>query len=83
MKQQRLPPSKGGSLLLWLSSKALVGYSSITTMQKYYLQVDNYHRAKAAAMIESLVSGANGFENTGARMTAEGSFTQKIGRGQS
>ena len=64
-------------------TKELAGHSSIVTTQKYYLQVDEYHRAKAAAVIESLVSDANGFEKNDAGMTPEGSFTQKSSKVQS
>jgi integrase len=38
-------------------TKELAGHSSITTTQKFYLQVDEYHRAKAAQIVENLVSG--------------------------
>ena|GEM_PF-3683131 len=39
-------------------TKELAGHSSIVTTQKYYLKVDEYHRAKAAAVIDSLLSRA-------------------------
>lgn len=64
-------------------TKELAGHSSIVTTQKYYLQVDEYHRAKAAAVIESLISGGKEFDKTDARVTPEGSFYQKSSRGQS
>jgi site-specific recombinase XerD len=34
----------------------LAGHSSITTTQIFYLQVDEYHRPKAAEVVENLVS---------------------------
>jgi integrase len=36
-------------------TKELAGHSSIATTQKYYLQVDEYHRQKAAAVIDNLL----------------------------
>ena len=39
-------------------TKELAGHSSIATTQKFYLQVDEYHRAKAAEVVENLVSGS-------------------------
>lgn len=40
-------------------TKELAGHSSISTTQKYYLQVDEYHRAKAAAVIDALVTNSS------------------------
>jgi integrase len=54
-------------------TKELAGHSSIETTQKYYLQVDEYHRVKAAAVIEALVTDCRiepeKFEMNDARMT--------------
>ena len=36
-------------------TKELAGHSNIATTQKYYCQVDPYHRAKAAEVIEKLL----------------------------
>jgi len=40
-------------------TKELMGHSSIATTQKFYNQVDDDHRAKAAAVIDMLVSGTD------------------------
>lgn len=53
-------------------TKELVGHASISTTMEYYTQVDGDHRAKAAAVINSLVSDCleeNTAEMTDARMT--------------
>jgi len=58
-------------------TKELAGHSSIATTQKYYLQVDEYHRAKAAAVIDSLPSEAEAkLDKTDARLTSGGYFRQ-------
>lgn len=53
-------------------TKELAGHASISTTMEYYAQVDEDHRIKAAAVIESLVSGdmeEGTAEMTDARMT--------------
>ncbi|MHC4192315.1 MAG: tyrosine-type recombinase/integrase [Planctomycetota bacterium] len=39
--------------------KELMGHSSISTIQKFYNQVDDDHRAKTAAVVDLLVSGSD------------------------
>ena len=60
--------------------KELMGHSSIATTQKFYNQVDDNHRAKAAAVIDMLVSGTDA-ENekqykTDARLTPSSNFSE-------
>jgi integrase len=47
-------------------TKELMGHSSIATTQKFYSQVDDDHRAKAAAVINDLVSDI-GDEDSGVK----------------
>ena len=61
-------------------TKELAGHSSISTTQKYYLQVDEYHRAKAAAVIDTLLAKANKNEEK-AEITDAG-MTPTINKGQ-
>jgi integrase len=58
-------------------TKELAGHSSIATTQRYYLQVDEYHRAKAAAVIDSLIANGRNLQMTDARLTPDGNFTKK------
>lgn len=54
-------------------TKELMGHSNIATTMKYYAQVDEDHRVKAAAVIDRLVSKGNAAESstseTDAKMT--------------
>ncbi|MFC1781013.1 tyrosine-type recombinase/integrase [Planctomycetota bacterium] len=54
-------------------TKELMGHSNIATTMKYYSQVDEDHRAKAAALVDRLVSKGNAAESlvseTDAKMT--------------
>ncbi len=63
-------------------TKELAGHTSISTTMEYYAQVDDDHRAKAAAVIEALVSGPaeDEVEMTDARMTPEAELGQFSGR---
>jgi len=64
-------------------TKELAGHSSIATTQKYYLQVDEYHRAKAAAVIDSLLSKAQAkAKQTDARVTPRTDVGQNRDGGQ-
>jgi len=66
--------------------KELMGHSSISTTQKFYSQVDGDHRAKAAQVMDSLVSGTdvgpNEAKKTDARLTPEADLEQNCGRRQ-
>jgi integrase len=68
-------------------TEELAGHSSIATTHKYYLQVDEYNRAKAAAVIDSLLVNANAQdekpEMTDARMTPKANSGQYRDGGQS
>jgi len=60
-------------------TKELAGHSSIVTTQKYYLQVDEYHRVKAAAVIDALIESGEEeekIEMTDARLTPSTDFRQ-------
>lgn len=63
-----------------------MGHSSISTTQKFYSQVDDDHRVKAAAVIDALVSGSDAesdeVEKTDARLTPEADFEQNRGKRQ-
>jgi len=63
-------------------TKELAGHASIATTMEYYARVDEDHRTKAAAVIESLVSGPAEVEAemTDARMTPEAELGQVSGR---
>ena len=63
-------------------TKELAGHSSISTTMEYYAQVDEDHRAKAAAIIELLVANPaeDEVEMTDARMTPEAELGQFSGR---
>ena len=51
---------------------------SIATTQKYYLQVDEYHRVKAAAVIDTLIESGEEekLEMTDAKLTPISDFVQ-------
>lgn len=66
--------------------KELMGHSSISTTQKFYNQVDKDHRAKAAAVVDLLVSNigneGNEQETTDVGMTPGANFEQNQAKRQ-
>jgi hypothetical protein len=61
-------------------TKELAGHSSISTTQKYYLQVDEYHRAKAVAVIDTLLAKAN--KNDEKEEFTDAGMTPTVNKGQ-
>ncbi len=54
--------------------KELIGHSSISTTQKFYSQVDEGYRMKAAAVIDALLSGSESESEKTKRSDARTSF---------